>query len=73
MSNDNQNSLCCKNVSFNLVIFSSLLSILIAKDLSTNDQNLLSVLLQSIGQNLSVIATVQGNCEEKNQDNIKAS
>lgn len=73
MSNDNQNSLCCKNVGFNLVIFSSLLSILIAKDLSVNDQNLLSALLQSMGQNLAVIATVQENCEEKNQDNTKSS
>ena len=41
-------------------------AILIAKDLSIEDQNLLSSLLQSIGENLSIIATVQSNCESKN-------
>ena len=65
MSGDTPNNPCYKNAGFNLVIFSSLLSILIAKDLSVDDQNLLSVLLQSIGQNLAVIATVQANCEQK--------
>lgn len=70
---DTPNNSCCKNTGFNLVIFSSLLSILIVKDLSVDDQNLLSVLLQSIGQNLAVIATVQENCEQKNQDNTKLS
>lgn len=70
---DTPNNSCCKDAGFNLVIFSSLLSILIAKDLSVDDQNLLSVLLQSIGQNLAVIATVQANCEQKNQDNTKLS
>ena len=60
---------CCKNNGNELVIFSAVISILIAKDLSVNDQNLLSTLLQAIGQNLAVIATVQSNCEEKIQDN----
>lgn len=73
MSSISQNDPCCKNAGFNLVIFSSLLSILIAKDLSIDDQILLSALLQSIGENLSVIATVQANCEAKSQDNKKSS
>lgn len=73
MSGDTPNNPCYKNAGFNLVIFSSLLSILIARDLSVDDQNLFSVLLQSIGQNLAVIATVQENCEQKNQDNTKLS
>ena len=60
---------CCKNNGNELVIFSAVISILITKDLSVNDQNLLSTLLQAIGQNLAVIATVQSNCEEKIQDN----
>lgn len=66
MSDITSNSSCCDSVGYNLVIFSSLLSILIAKDLSIEDQNLLSSLLQSIGENLSIIAAVQSNCESKN-------
>ncbi len=56
----------CNNAGSNLVLFSALLSILIANELSIEDQNLLSTLLQSIGENLAIIATVQSNCEEKN-------
>lgn len=65
----NYTEVYCKNYGNELVIFSAIISILIAKDLSVNDQNLLSTLLQAIGQNLAVIATVHSNCEEKIQDN----
>lgn len=65
----NYTEVYCKNYGNELVIFSAIISILIAKDLSVNDQNLLSTLLQAIGQNLAVTATVQSNCEEKIQDN----
>lgn len=65
----NYTEVYCKNNGNELVIFSAIISILIAKDLSVNDQNLLSTLLQAIGQNLAVTATVQSNCEEKIQDN----
>lgn len=65
----NYTEVYCKNYGNELVIFSAIISILIAKDLSLNDQNLLSTLLQAIGQNLAVTATVQSNCEEKIQDN----
>ena len=66
MLEKDQNTSCLKNVGYDLVLFSTFLAILLAKDLSTDDQNLLSVLLQAIGQNLAVIATVQSNCEENN-------
>ena len=65
----NYTEVYCKNNGNELVIFSAIISILIAKDLSVNDQNLLSTLLQAIGQNLAVTATVQSNCEEKIQNN----
>ena len=65
----NYTEVYCKNYGNELVIFSAIISILIAKDLSVNDQNLLSTLLQAIGQNLAVTATVQSNCEEKIQNN----
>ena len=56
------------NIGYNLVIFSSLLSIFIAKELSVDDQNILAALLQSIGDNLSILSNVQGIYKEKNQD-----
>ena len=65
----NYTEVYCKNYGNELVIFSAIISILIAKDLSVNDQNLLSTLLQAIGQNLAVTATVQSNCKKKIQDN----
>ena len=65
----NYTEVYCKNYGNELVIFSAIISILIAKDLSVNDQNLLSTLLQAMGQNLAVTATVQSNCGEKIQDN----
>lgn len=68
LSNNTTNS-CCNNIGYNLVLFSALLAILISKELSVDDQNLLAALLQSIGDNLSILATIQGICEEKNQDN----
>ncbi len=66
MQVNNDNNLCCKDIGYDLVLFSSLLAILLAKELSVDDQNLLSTLLQSIGENLAIIATVQGNCTQKN-------
>lgn len=69
MLNNNLSNSCCNNIDYNLVLFSSLLAILISKELSVDEQILLSTLLQSIGENLSIIAVVQGNCQEKNQDN----
>ena len=65
----NYTEVYCKNNGNELVIFSAIISILIAKDLSVNDQNLLSTLLQAIGQNLAVTGAVQSKCEEKIQDN----
>ena len=65
----NYTEVYCKNYGNELVIFSAIISILIAKDLSVNDQNLLSTLLQAIGQNLAVTGAVQSKCEEKIQDN----
>lgn len=69
MLNTVSDNFCCNNIGYDLVLFSSLLAILISKELSIDDQNLLAALLQSIGDNLSILATVQGICEEKNQDN----
>ena len=68
LTNNISNSFC-NNIGYDLVLISSLLAILISKELSVDDQNLLAALLQSIGDNLSILATVQGICEEKNQDN----
>ena len=68
LTNNISNSFC-NNIGYDLVLISSLLAILISKELTVDDQNLLAALLQSIGDNLSILATVQGICEEKNQDN----
>lgn len=64
LSNNLSNSYC-NNVGNDLVLFSSLLAILISKELSINELILLSTLLQSLGENLSIIAVVQENCKEK--------
>lgn len=68
LTNNISNSFC-NNIGYDLVLISSLLAILISKELTVDDQNLLAALLQSIGDNLSILATVQEICEEKNQDN----
>ena len=68
LTNNISNSFC-NNIGYDLVLISSLLAILISKELTVDDQNLLAALLQSIGDNLSILATVGGICEEKNQDN----
>ena len=63
MQKSNITNSCCNNIGYNLVLFSSLLAILISKELSVDDQNILAALLQSLGDNLSILATVQGICE----------
>lgn len=62
---DNNISNYCNNLGNTLVIFSALLAILISKDLSIDDQNLLSSLLQALGENISLIAGVQEICDKK--------
>lgn len=62
----------CLTQANNLVLISTLISIVIAQDMSVSDINLLATLLQAIGQNLSVIATSKEICEENlslNSDN----
>lgn len=58
----------CRGVGVDLTLYSALLAIVIARDLTPNDQALLSTFLQSIGQNLAVISIAQSNCIEKNQN-----
>ena len=50
-----------------LVTLASTLSCIIAKNLSTDDINILASFLSSLGDNLATIAAVQSTCETNSQ------
>ena len=52
-----------------LVLFISTLAIAIAKDKSTDEINLLSVIFSQLGDTLATIATCRGNMEENQEKN----
>lgn len=56
-----------------LVLFISTLAIAIAKDKSSDEVNLLSVIFSQLGDTLATIATCRGSIEEKQEKNASDS
>lgn len=56
----------CASSGIDLVLLSTLVSITLAQDLTINQLNILSNFLQSVGENLSIIATSRDICESSN-------
>lgn len=58
----------CLSSSVNFLLLSTLISIVIAKDLTQNELLILSDFLQAVGQNLALITTTYEICEETKKD-----
>ncbi len=59
----------CEDFSNNLFISAFLISLIMAKDLNIQEQNLFGNYLQIIGQNLTSLATFEDFCDnKKNKD-----
>lgn len=64
--NDSQKNIDCNLAGIDLVLLSTLVSITLSQDLTINQINILSDFLQSVGENLSIIATSRDICENEN-------
>ncbi len=64
--NDLQKNIDCNLAGIDLVLLSTLVSITLSQDLTINQINILSNFLQSVGENLSIIATSRDICENEN-------
>ncbi len=64
--NDLQKNIDCNLAGIDLVLLSTLVSITLSQDLTINQINILSDFLQSVGENLSIIATSRDICENEN-------
>lgn len=60
---DDLAKIVCKNTGIELVVLQSIITISIARNLSSYEQNLFGNFLMSIGQNLSLIAVKKSQCE----------
>ena len=53
----------CKCAGVDYILYSTMVSIILAKDLSTYEQSLLGNFIQSVGQNLTLFAAARNKCE----------
>ena len=55
----------CDCTGNSIVLLSSAISIILAKDLNSDEQNLLGNFLQAVGQNLEIISSQTSYCANK--------
>ena len=70
------NNLSCYDCTYSadgLVIYSAILAIIISKNMSVDDINLLSVLLQAVGQNLAIISTFISSCNSNDNSTTETN
>lgn len=67
-TSNNYDNKCCRIGGINLTLYSTIVAILLSKDLTVDQLDILACFLQSIGQNLSVIATYDSSCSNKSVD-----
>lgn len=63
----------CVSSSVNFLLLSTLISIVLAADLSQNEQIILGNFLQMVGQNLTSMTTIYDLCIQKNSDTTISS
>ena len=65
MNNSCQNSNCSAD---GLVLYSAILAIIISRNLDINEIDLLSTLLQAVGQNMAILASASNFCDTSSSD-----
>lgn len=68
MSNiKNDTDKCCCFSGPGLIIYSAILAIIIGQNMDQDELNLLSNLLQAVGQNLGILSAVNDLCNDNNE------